>query len=147
MHNPILSNNTDKAASLHNERRCAHRYKAQLQVDLILADGAVLPVESCDISNHGLQFICDSWIADEMDPRGIQSHSLDHIQLKISTALPVEDENRLYALCRVVAARRLSQDQYLVSLEFRDFEKDSDQVLVRYMDELMKSATRLGKLG
>ena len=119
------------------ERRSAHRYKMKLPVELILEDGTVIPVESTDISNKGLQFSCDSWIADEIEPRGIQNHPLDQIRLKAVTDFPGMGEynSRLYARCRIVVARRLSQDEYLLGLEFVDFENGSERLLEKFMRE------------
>jgi len=123
--------------SVPYERRSAHRYKVKLPVELILEDGTVIPVESIDISNKGLQFSCDSWIADEIEPRGIQNHPLDQIRLKAVTDFPgMEMHNsRLYARCRVVVARRLSQDEYLLGIEFTDFENGSEHLLDKFIKQ------------
>jgi len=117
------------------ERRSTHRYKIKLPVELILEDGTVLPVESVDISTSGLQFACDSWIADEIEPRGIQNHPLDQIRLKAVTDFPGMDKysSKLYARCRIVIARRLSQDSYLLGLEFIDFENGSERLLEKFI--------------
>ena len=119
------------------ERRGTHRYKVKLPVELILEDGMVLPVESIDISIKGLQFACDSWVADEIEPRGIQNHPLDQIRLKAVTDFPDMDKysSKLYARCRIVTARRLSQDSYLLGIEFIDFENGSERLLERFVRE------------
>ena len=120
------------------ERRSAHRYRVKLPVELILEDGTVLPVESVDISNKGLQFSCDSWVADEIEPRGIQNHPLDQIRLKAVTDFPDMDKYnaRLYARCRIVVARRLSQDEYLIGIEFINFENGSERLLEKFIRQL-----------
>ena len=127
----------DSLKTVPYERRSAHRYKVKLPVELILEDGTVIPVESTDISNRGLQFSCDSWVADEIEPRGIQNHPLDQIRLKAVTDFPGMDKynSRLYARCRVVVARRLSQDEYLLGIEFVDFENGSERLLERFMKQ------------
>ena len=121
--------------SVPYERRTAHRYKVKLPVELILEDGTVIPVEASDISSRGLQFSCDSWIADEIEPRGIQNHPLDQIRLKAVTDFPGMDNYncRLYARCRVVVARRLSQDEYLLGIEFTGFENGSERLLEKFI--------------
>ncbi len=131
------------------ERRSSHRFKVKLPVELILEDGSVLPVESIDISVKGLQFRCDSWVADEIEPRGIQNHPLDQIRLKAVSELPGMDKysSKLYARCRVVVARRLSQDEYLVGIEFIDFENGSDRLLekfIRQCEQNYRQTTRIG---
>jgi hypothetical protein len=117
------------------ERRSTHRYKVKLPVELILEDGTVLPVESIDISNTGLQFSCDSWVADEIEPRGIQTHPLDQIRLKVVIDFPGMEKynSKLYARCRIIVARRLSQDEYLLGLQFKDFENGSERLLEKYI--------------
>lgn len=125
-------------ASKLSERRQSFRYRVKLQVELVLADGSILPVEACDISTSGIQFRCDSWLADEIEPRGIQNYPLDRIQIKVISDLPISGENRLYARCKVVVARRLSQEEYLLGLDFTDFEKSSEKVLERYINECCK---------
>ena len=117
------------------ERRSTHRYKVKLPVELILEDGTVLPVESIDISNTGLQFSCDSWVADEIEPRGIQIHPLDQIRLKAVIDFPGMDKynSKLYARCRIIVARRLSQDEYLLGLQFKDFENGSERLLEKFI--------------
>jgi hypothetical protein len=117
------------------ERRNANRFKVKLPVELILEDGTVLPVESIDISTKGLQFSCDSWVADEIEPRGIQNHPLDQIRLKAVTDFPGMDKynSRLYARCRIIVARRLSQDSYLLRIAFIDFENGSERLLERFI--------------
>lgn len=119
------------------ERRSAHRYRVRLPVELILENGTVLPVESIDISNKGLQFSCDSWVADEIEPRGLQNHPLDQIRFKLVADLPGMDEHnsRLYARCRIIVARRLSQNEYILGIEFSDFENGSDRLLERFMKQ------------
>jgi len=123
--------------SVAYERRSTHRYKVKLPVELILEGGTVLPVEAIDISNNGLQFACDSWIADEIEPRGIQNHPLDQIRLKAVTDFMDTDKysSKLYARCRIVAARRLSQDEYLLGLEFTDFENGSGHLLEKFIKQ------------
>ena len=117
------------------ERRSTHRYKVKLPVELILEDGTVLPVESIDISNTGLQFACDSWVADEIEPRGIQIHPLDQIRLKAVIEFPGMDKynSKMYARCRIIVARRLSQDEYLLGLQFKDFENGSERLLEKFI--------------
>ena len=119
------------------DRRSTHRYKVKLPVELILENGTVLPVESIDISHRGLQFRCDGWVADEIEPRGLQNHPLDQIRLKVVTDFPGMDKynSRLYARCRVIVARRLSQNEYILGIEFIDFENGSDRLLERFMKQ------------
>lgn len=121
-----------------HERRGSHRFKVNLPVELVLEDGTVLPVVACDISANGLQFRCDSWLADEIEPRGIQNHTLDQIRLKAVAEIPNHEnpDAKLYARCRLVVARRLSQEEYLLGIEFIDFENGSEIHLLNFIRKI-----------
>lgn len=134
----MISSVQTMAVTKLKDRRQDHRYPVRLQIDLVLRDGTILPVEACNISSTGLQFRCDSWLADEIEPRGIQNHPLDRIQIKVVADLPISGENRLYSRCKVVVARRLSQEEYLLGLEFSSFEKSSEKILERYINDCFK---------
>lgn len=119
-----------------HERRQVKRYPIELDIDLILEDGTILPVKTIDISQHGLQFKCDGMVANEIEPGGIQSRRLNHIKMKVIARLPVDTEKKFYASCRIITARRLSQEEYLLGLKFFDFEKDSEKTIQDYIDKL-----------
>ena len=119
-----------------NDRRKVARYMTKLDIDIILEDGTILPVQTHDISLDGLQFKCDSVIANEIEPRGLQSHSLDQLKVKVIARFPTNETEKFYASCKVIAARRLSQDEYLINLEFIAFEKNGSKVLQDYIKKL-----------
>lgn len=116
------------------ERRNSHRYRVELPLELVLENGSILPVTATNISEHGLQFSCDGWVANEIDPRGIHNHPLDNIPLKVVTTLT--GGNKLYIRCHVVSARRLSQNHYLIGLEFVNFEGGGEHGLLDYLAAL-----------
>jgi hypothetical protein len=112
------------------ERRQSPRYEIDLIVDLVLVEGSALTVHARNISSCGLQIICDSWVTDEIEPRGIQNHAINHLRLKTITELPVgENSKKLYANCRIMSVQRMSQDVYMLNLAFIDFENGSEKVL------------------
>ena len=121
---------------ISNERRKVARYMTKLDIDIVLEGGSILYVQTHDISLNGIQFICDSQIADEIEPRGLQSHSLDRIKVKVIARFPTDETEKFYASCKVAAARRLSQEEYLLGLEFIDFEKNSGKILQNYIKKL-----------
>lgn len=118
----------------HNERRLSWRHQVDIPVDLLLSNGIMLKVNACNLSLKGILFSCDNWISNKIEPRGIQNHPLDHIQFSISAEL--DKNKKLYANGRIVIARRVSQDNYLIGLEFIDFQKDSYTNLQAYINSL-----------
>lgn len=119
-----------------SDRRQTPRYEVTLPVEMILEIDDILSVTSRNISNCGLQIICDAWATEKIEPRGIQSHAIDHIRIKTVTELPVGNETKkLYSNCRILSVQRISQDKYILNLAFTDFENDSEQVLDTFLDQ------------
>ena len=119
------------------ERRLAPRYDNKIQIDLILSDTDTLPIEICSISLHGLQMNCDGWLADEIEPQGIQQLALSRKKLKINANLPFENSFKNIVInTHVAAVRRLSQDEFLIGLEFEDYEDNSEETLQKYIELL-----------
>ena len=124
------------------ERRQSSRYEVQLSVDLVLENGNILTVTSQNISSSGLQIICDCWVTDEIEPRGIQSHAISHRRFKAVTELSVGDElKKLYANCRIMSVRRLSQEEYMLNLSFIDFENNTERTLDDFLDQFEQKKT------
>ena len=119
------------------ERRLAPRYDNKLQIDLLLSDTEILPIEICSISLHGLQMNCDGWLADEIEPQGIQKLALSRKKLKIRANLPFDNSfKKIIINTHVAAVRRLSQDEFLIGLEFEDYEDNSEGALKEYIEML-----------
>jgi hypothetical protein len=125
-----------------SERRQSPRYEIELAVDLVLDNGSVMTVSTRNISSSGLQIICDTWVTDEIEPRGIQNHAISHIRLKAVTDLPIgEQHKKLYANCRLMSVQRMSQDEYMLNLAFIDFENGSEQNLDKFLDQFQQKKT------
>ncbi len=131
----MLRNRAAMATHSSFERRLAERHSLHLQIDLVLSDGTILPIETSNISASGLQFTCDSSVADEIEPRGIHNYPLDRHSVKVVGELPIESSSKFYARCKIVSARRLSQDTYLIGLGFVNFEGDGGKALNKLISE------------
>ncbi len=111
------------------DRRQTPRYEIKLPVDMVLENGSILSVTTRNISSCGLQIICDAWVTDEIEPRGIQSHAVSHLRIKAITELPIgDDTKKLYTNCRIMSVQRMSQDEYMLNLVFIDFENGTEQI-------------------
>lgn len=122
-----------------SDRRQTPRYLIELAVDMVLSDGDILSVTSRNISSCGLQIVCDTWVTDRIEPRGIQSHSVSHLRIKAVTELPIaDDKHKLYANCRIMSVQRLSQDEFMLNLAFIDFENGTEQTLNKFLDQYEK---------
>lgn len=127
-----------------SDRRQTPRYEIELPIDIVLSDGNILSVTSRNISSCGLQIICDTWVTDEIEPRGIQSHTISNIRLKAITELPLDESpKKLYANCRMMSVQRMSQDQYMLNLAFIDFENGTEQILTTFLDQYAQKKTAI----
>ena len=125
------------ASPNYKERRVSPRFDDKIQVDLLLSDDNILPVEICSISISGLQNTCDGWLADEIEPQGIQKLAMGNKKLKISANLPFDDISKNVVISsNVVAVRRLSQDKFLIGLEYEHIEDNGTEVLGEYIEQL-----------
>ena len=116
------------------ERRLFFRHQVDIPVDLLLSNGTMLKVNACNLSSDGIQFSCDNGISKKIESRGIQNYPLDHTQISITAEL--DKDKKLRANCRLVIARRISQDNYLIGLEFIDFQKNSNASLQAYINSI-----------
>ena len=119
-----------------SERRQSPRYEIDLLVDLVLDKGDVLTVSTRNISSTGLQIICDSWVTDQIEPRGIQNHTITHLQFKVIMELPIAgNTEKLYVNCRVMSIQRLSQDEYMLNIAFIGFENNTENTLNKFLSQ------------
>lgn len=124
------------------ERRQSPRHNVKLAVDIILHDGRILNVKTSNISGSGLQISCDSWVTDQIEPRGIQNHAISHLRFKVVAELPVEGETKkLYSSCRIMSVQRMSQDEFMLNLAFIDFESGSEKVLDEFLGQYVQKKT------
>jgi len=124
------------------DRRQTPRYEIKLPVDMVLENGSILSVTTRNISSCGLQIICDAWVTDEIEPRGIQSHAVSHLRIKAITELPIADDTKkLYTNCRIMSVQRMSQDEYMLNLVFIDFENGTEQILDKFLDQYEQKKT------
>lgn len=125
-----------------SDRRQTPRYVMKLSVDMVLENGSILKVTTRNISSCGLQIICNTWVTDEIEPRGIQNYALSHRRIKAVTELPIGNATKkLYVNCRMMSVRRMSQDEYMLNLAFIDFENDSEQILDKFLDQYEQKKT------
>ena len=122
------------------DRRLSPRFNVQLEVLIILEDGTALPAQTLNLSANGVKILCDSWVTDEIEPRGIQNHAACHTNLKVIIALGACDR-KLVTRCRIRSAQRLSQLQFCLNMAFRSLEQDSQRHLDAYLQQLLYSDT------
>ena len=118
------------------ERRKSPRYATDIPVDIVLNEGEILTVITRNISSSGLQIACDSWVANQIEPRGIQSHNVSQLVLKIVADLTIGNNvQKLYTNARIMSVQRMSQDHYILSIKFLDYENGSQDALNKYLDQ------------
>jgi hypothetical protein len=129
------------------ERRQSPRYEIELAIDLVLVDGGILSVNTRNISSCGIQILCESWVTDEIEPRGIQNHAISHLRIKVITELPIgKQSKKLYANCRIMSVQRMSQDEYMLNLAFIDFENGTEGALNEFLDQYKQNKITLDSM-
>lgn len=116
------------------ERRQSPRYEIDMSADIVIDAGEVLTVNTRNISSNGLQIICDAWVTDAIEPRGIQSYATSHLRFKVIVKLPIADDvEKLYVNCRIISVQRLSQDEYMLNVAFVNFENNTESTLNKFI--------------
>ncbi len=116
------------------ERRLYLRHQVDMPANLSVSNSSSLKINISNLSLKGMLFHCDEYISRKIEPRGIQNHPLDHIQFTVSAELA--NHTTLQVIGRIVIARRVSQDKYLIGMEFIEFQKDSFANLESYISSL-----------
>ncbi len=124
------------------ERRRSPRFVLKQTADIVLADGTNFTVETRNISSSGLQVACDIWTTEQIEPRGIQSHTASHLRFKVVMPLTIENQTtKIYANCRVMSAQRLSQDEYMLNLAILSFENGTDTIFSDFLEQYSQKKT------
>lgn len=134
------------------ERRRSPRFVLKQTADIVLADGANYAVETRNISSAGLQVICDTWVTEQIEPRGIQSHKATHLRFKVVLPLKFDNETKaepkkVYANCRVMSAQRLSQDEYMLNIAILSFDNATDVIYSEFLEQFTQKKTVISATG
>ena len=125
-----------------SERRQSPRYEIELPAELVLEAGDALPISARNISSTGLKVVCDSWVTDQIEPRGIQNHAVSHIQFKIVLQLPIaHGAEKIYVNCRILSSQRMSQNKFMLNLVFTGFQGNSERVLNDFLEQVQEKKT------
>ncbi len=121
-----------------------HRVKTTLRAQLSVRGSRTQPVLIEQISEIGLDFLCDSGAQCRIMPEERKMPGpVFGVYVNMTFQLP-DTDRELHTRCRVVFCHRLSQDSYRFGCEFHQLE-DADQELLQAF--LAQSQVDLGILG
>ena len=129
------------------DKREYPRVNVKLPLEIVRSGGEVLPAVVLNISRAGMQVGCDWATMIRIVPQTHRVAAAEDLELpvRVTLSFQAEPQATLHALCRVVSARRVSQDQYHVGLQYVSIEADGDAILERYIAERvanLKAATQ-----
>lgn len=119
------------------DKREYPRVKVKLPLEIIRSGGEVLPARVLNISRAGMQVACDWATMIRIVPQTHRVAAAEDLELPVRAMLSFRSKSQatLHALCRVVCARRVSQDQYHVGLQYVSIEGDGETILEHYIAE------------
>lgn len=109
------------------------RLACQLSVQLETETGTKLKARSENISIGGIGIVCDQITAKILMPMGYRL--LPDMPLIVQMGICLDTSEKAHVRCRVVNAQRLSQDAFMLNVQFLSFEKSSQEALERFVGE------------
>ncbi|HET7674786.1 MAG TPA: PilZ domain-containing protein [Gammaproteobacteria bacterium] len=113
------------------ERRQYPRVPTDESIQIIDADGSVLPAVALDISLLGMQLLCDSLTARRVT-RNLDAADSIQVRFPVTTADGIGSVN---AWCRVVYLRHFPEDECRLGLQYKSFVGASYNWLESFVDQ------------
>lgn len=125
------------ADTVQLERRLYKRFESDQPVTFIKSGGESLPARAANISLAGIQVHCDRWTITQLSPGLERIASGQPVELIVKFELPAQGKRPaipVQATCKAVALRRLSEDEYQLSLTYTFFEGTGYHDLEKFID-------------
>lgn len=123
---------------MQTERRLYDRLDQSQPVTFVLPNGETLEASGENISLGGMQVRCPRWVIAELTPSPDRIARGQPIDLRIRFELPSRKNKPAIVIdvrCHAVALRRLSEDEYHISLTFSFFEGNGYNDLEAFIDK------------
>jgi len=119
------------------ERRQFPRCSVSLPIRVRTEGGKSLEVRALNLSHGGIELGCGPSTASEIVPALYHAHPSTTPPINMRLRLPVADGSEASFDCRgtVVALRRLSQEEYRISVQFLELTEDMQHDLFRYLEQ------------
>ncbi|HET9679219.1 MAG TPA: PilZ domain-containing protein [Gammaproteobacteria bacterium] len=120
------------------ERRLYERIDRIKPVTFLMPNGESLEATGENLSLGGMQVRCPRWLIAELTPSPDRIARGQPVDLRVRFELPVEKNKppvTIEARCNAVALRRLSEDEYHISLTFSFFEGNGYNDLEAFIDK------------
>ncbi len=120
------------------ERRLYKRFDTDQSIQFLHNGDDPLAAQAINISLAGLQARCDRWTINQLSPGLERITTGQPVELRVRFDLPAPNAKQgaftVDVRCRAVGLRRLSEDEYQLSLTYTFFEGDGYHDLEKYID-------------
>jgi len=123
------------------ERRLYQRIPVQVSAIVTTEDGVRIKVSAVDVSSDGLGIECNIKQRNMITPGG--SFVRDGKPVSVFVDLDLSERegysSKIAAKCHVAFSRRMSSDHCKIGLRYTDMENNSQEWLVRFIEERLVS--------
>jgi PilZ domain len=118
------------------EKRLYQRIPVQLSAIVSTDEGARIKVVAVEVSSDGLGIECNIKQRNMITPRGSFVRDGRPVSVFVDLNLPNEEGqlSKIVVRCLVVFSRRISSDQCKIGLRYADFENNSHEHLIRFIE-------------
>lgn len=120
------------------DRRLYKRFSAPQPIELVAPNGKTFEGRSINISLAGMEVRCDRWTLSQLIPPNERQPNGQPPELKARFELPVfpnKSPVEIRARCRVLAMRRLSEEEYQINLNYVFFDGTGYHDLEKFIDQ------------
>jgi c-di-GMP-binding flagellar brake protein YcgR len=118
------------------EKRLYQRIPVQLSAIVSTDDGARIKVTAVELSSDGLGIECNIKQRNMITPGGsfVRDGRLISVFVDLNLSHEEDQISKITARCLVVFSRRTSSDQCKIGLRYADFENNSHEQLIRFIE-------------
>lgn len=123
---------------MQDERRLYKRLTTEQPVEFVLENGGTLEARARNISLGGMQVRCPRWVVGELTPSPDRIARGQPVDIRIRFQLRPQENKppvNIEVRCHAVALRRLSEEEYQMSLTYVFFEGTGYHDLEKFIDQ------------
>jgi c-di-GMP-binding flagellar brake protein YcgR len=123
------------------ERRQYPRCSVSLPIQVMAKDGESLEVQAVNLSHGGMELGCAPSTATEIVPALYHAHPSTTPPINMRLRLPMADGSDASLHCRgaVVALRRVSQQEYRISVQFIELSQEQQVRLFGFLEQCIQA--------
>lgn len=121
------------------EKRRYQRVPVQVSAVVTTEDSVRIDAVALDLSSDGLRIECNTKQRNMITPLGSLIRNGKPVSVFVDINLPDKDGqlSKIVVRCNVAFSRRISSDQCIIGLRYADFENNSQEQLIQFIEKTL----------